>query len=540
MAKNRPPSNGHDTSWVRELILALLAAGSACIGVTLSYFNAREIYGERMQAVSRDAQALAAVARSNLVDRLRDLMTQAKAQANFSGDSSPDTGYYPRGTLLRNLFLWDGAFLRPLYGEVPTDERLLARVTEILNREEIRSGAARTQDEAPKIYFRNLPDTPVFVAFTEPFRRTDQSSAALSPYRRYRIVGLVVKSRMPSNLLGGEQEFRTDLELIQTDNPIEADGTPLDPEIPHWRVRVTSAFRQRQEEIMLQQLVFFGPVTGLCLAALVGMIWQLSRVVERERNLSELKSQFVANVSHELNTPLALIRLYAETLTEGRIADEQTRLKYFHVIFRESNRLGYLIENLLEYSRGGATRGKPPFRVEDVGQLLREVYEAYRLDLDHQGVHHALVIEPDLPRINMDRHALTQALLNLMNNAVKYSEDEKDLLVEAMRETRRGAAGVLISVHDRGIGVPPEDRFRIFEGFYRVNRPQVLERRGAGLGLALVKQTVENHGGQVWVEPRLTKGSTFRIFLPGVQADPAKDTPTSLIEAMPDSAPREV
>ena len=150
----------------------------------------------------------------------------------------------------------------------------------------------------------------------------------------------------------------------------------------------------------------------------------------------------------------------------------------------------------------------------EVGRVVREVYDMFRPQLEEARFEHEVSIAPNLPEVAADRDALSQILVNLINNAIKYSADDKYLLVEAASDVRRGRRGVLISVHDRGIGIRPEDRAMVTEGFFRANDPQVRQRGGTGLGLALVKRMVETHGGSVDVESRLVKGTTFRVFLP--------------------------
>ena len=150
----------------------------------------------------------------------------------------------------------------------------------------------------------------------------------------------------------------------------------------------------------------------------------------------------------------------------------------------------------------------------DVGEVVRSTYESYRFDLEHHGFEHHLTVADDLPAIHADADAVSQAVLNLMSNALKYYEDERYLTVSVTPETRRGRHGVLISVEDHGIGLRPETRRHLFEGFYRVSDDRVRKRRGAGLGLAVVKHIVDAHGGSIDVESRLVKGSTFRVFLP--------------------------
>lgn len=233
--------------------------------------------------------------------------------------------------------------------------------------------------------------------------------------------------------------------------------------------------------------------------------------VRRELHLSRLKSDFVANVSHELKTPLALIRLFAETLEMGRVPGEEKAQQYYRVINKESQRLTQLINNILDFSRIEAGRREYRLAPADVSRIVNEVVEAYRFQIEQQGFTLEVEVEEGLPRVTADKEALAQALLNLMNNALKYTRDEKYLKLEV---ARRGDEQVAVSVTDRGIGVAKGEQKKIFEKFYRAEDSLVHETKGSGLGLSLVQHIMEAHGGSVEVESTPGKGSRFTLVLP--------------------------
>ncbi len=340
----------------------------------------------------------------------------------------------------------------------------------------------------------------------------------------------VLDRQMAGDRVGVEQVLPGGASTRRRALPWHEDLAPLAPFL--W-MKPTPVFVDRQFHVVRTQTALFIVGMLLVMGALAAIIWGMWRVLQREIALSQLKQAFVADVSHELKTPLSLIRLFAETLLSGRVPTEEKKREYYEVITRESDRLTHLINNILDFARIDAGRKRYELQPADIGELVRETYEAYRLQLDHDGFEHYLVIADDLPEIACDRDAIAQALINLINNAVKYTEgDDKFLGIDVSRETRRGGHGVLISVSDRGIGIKPEDRNHLFTGFYRANDERVRQRRGAGLGLALVKHIVDAHGGIVDVESRLIKGSTFRIFLPAepprratASADLATDDP---------------
>jgi signal transduction histidine kinase len=281
-----------------------------------------------------------------------------------------------------------------------------------------------------------------------------------------------------------------------------------------WSLQPSAAFLQEQETLVFGQTLTYVALTALALLALLVAMWLLARAAKRDMALAQLKSNFVADVSHELKTPLAVIRLYAETLQSGRPLDETKRMEYYTVIERESTRLTNLIDNILDFARIEAGRQAYRFRPTDIAAVVRERYDAYRGQLDHQGFIHRLSIAESLPPVHADPEAIGQALLNLISNAVKYSADEKFLAVKVTADTRRDRQGVVISVEDHGIGISAADRARVFEGFFRADDGRVHLRGGTGLGLALVKNIVDAHGGVLSVESRLVKGTAFRLFLP--------------------------
>ena len=248
---------------------------------------------------------------------------------------------------------------------------------------------------------------------------------------------------------------------------------------------------------------------GLSLVLTVG-IWLTYRNVTKEMALARLKSDFVANVSHELRTPLSLIRLYAETLEMGRLTSPEKFQEYFRIIRKESERLSALINNILDFSRIEAGKKEYNFRETNLAELVRNTLESYRFQIEQKGFAFEEHIEGDLPPVRVDREAIARSLLNLVNNALKYSNEKKYLGVNLYR-----ADGLLkLEVVDHGIGIPRSDQPKIFEKFYRVGHPLVHNTKGSGLGLALVRHVVQAHGGQVWVESAPGKGSKFTIALP--------------------------
>ena len=240
-----------------------------------------------------------------------------------------------------------------------------------------------------------------------------------------------------------------------------------------------------------------------------GMIFAY-RNVSRELALAKVKSDFVSNVSHELRTPLSLIRLYAETLELGRISSSGKQQEYYEIIRKESERLSSLINNILDFSRIEAGKKEYSFRETDMADLVRTTLDSYRFEIEQNGFQFEQKIDNNVPPLRVDREAIARSLLNLVNNAVKYSGTEKYLGVHLYRRND----GVNLEVVDHGIGIPAKEQLKIFEKFYRVGDPLVHNTKGSGLGLSLVRHIVQAHGGVVAVESAPGRGSKFIITLP--------------------------
>jgi signal transduction histidine kinase len=255
-------------------------------------------------------------------------------------------------------------------------------------------------------------------------------------------------------------------------------------------------------------------ILGFLSLMIIGGLVLTKHIVSKEMALARLKSDFVSNVSHELRTPLALIRLYAETLELGRITTQEKKQQYYRIIRKESERLTALINNILDFSRIEAGRKEYEFRNTDIAELVRNTLESYRYQIEQQGFAFEESIDSNLPAVPVDREAIARALVNLVNNALKYSSEEKFLGVKLYREN----SVVKLEVADHGIGIARRDLSKIFEKFYRAGDPLVHNTKGSGLGLSLVRHITHAHGGEIAVESIPGKGSKFTLSLPLVSA----------------------
>ncbi|MFY9340882.1 MAG: HAMP domain-containing sensor histidine kinase [Planctomycetota bacterium] len=258
----------------------------------------------------------------------------------------------------------------------------------------------------------------------------------------------------------------------------------------------------------------------LSVTALGGALWSW-RSVSRERELAALKIDLVSRVSHELKTPLALVRMYGETLGMGRARDGNQAAEFGSIIAREAGRLTTLINRILDFSRQQAgTLSYAPAPI-DLGELLRSVAAAYTPHLEARGV----ILIDSLPlgiTVACDANAAESAVVNLLENAAKYGRDddvehEVELVLERLGDT------AVIEVRDRGRGIPPGEFDRVFDGFYRASNAG--EVRGAGLGLSLVRHFARAHGGDIQAVARDGGGTVMRLVLPRAQTN--RDIPST-------------
>jgi two-component system phosphate regulon sensor histidine kinase PhoR len=225
--------------------------------------------------------------------------------------------------------------------------------------------------------------------------------------------------------------------------------------------------------------------------------------------LASMKSDFVAAVTHELKTPVASIRLVGDTLANGRYNSPTTVREYAGLLSVEASRLGNSIDNLLTYARYSSSPAASSTELADVGpaDLVEDALQGLRPVLANQEFDLVIDVPPDLPQVCVDRPAMIQALDNIVDNAIKYSTNEKHLAVKG----RATARSVTLTVRDRGTGIASKDLSRVFERFYRGGKATV---SGSGLGLPIAKRIVESHGGRIEVRSAVGSGTEVDVTLP--------------------------
>jgi signal transduction histidine kinase len=281
--------------------------------------------------------------------------------------------------------------------------------------------------------------------------------------------------------------------------------------LPGWRVVAApsreNAFTTIQRFIVWEYLLV-AALLGLSMFALALAL----RLAVQQVEVAALKSSFLANVTHELKTPLAMIRMASETLELGRVRNEEDSKRFLATIGRECRRLTHMINNVLDFAKIEEGKREFFFAPGDLRKVVRDTLEVFEPQLKQGGFDLTVELPEAMPPVEMDSQAITQCIINLVDNAMKYSQDHKQI---GLRVSANGTARV--EVEDRGIGVPARDQERIFEKFTRAETGLVHNVKGSGLGLALVRHIARAHGGDVTLKSVPGEGSTFTLELPLTQ-----------------------
>ena len=285
---------------------------------------------------------------------------------------------------------------------------------------------------------------------------------------------------------------------------------PLAPSLPHWQVAMyvldPPLTAQSGHSFFLLSILLLSIFVAAIILGGSLLTWQ----AHRNMISAQQKTSFVSNVSHELKTPLTSIRMFAELLREDRIKDPEKKGHYLKVIVAESQRLTRLVNNVLDFSRLEQGRKQYHIKELELAGYLRYVVETQRLRVQEAGMELDNQIPEMECKIQSDEDAIEQVILNLMDNAIKYASEGKELSVHLSPQQDR----LKVRVMDRGPGVPPKHRTRIFDKFHRVDSSLTSRHPGSGLGLSIARTIMRDLNGDLLYEPREGGGSCFTVLIP--------------------------
>lgn len=246
-------------------------------------------------------------------------------------------------------------------------------------------------------------------------------------------------------------------------------------------------------------LLAFGLILGVILVV---------RDISRERKLSQLQTDFVSSISHELKTPLTSIHLFTESILLNRVKDNKTKKEYLNIILKETSRLMRLINNMLDFSKAEQGNLKLNFKETNISELVQSAIDELDQWIKDKGFIINKKIENDL-LANVDPDSLLQAIFNLMSNAIRYSDKVKEIYIRVKKVENY----IYIETEDKGIGIPEDEINLIFTKFYQIDDIKMITGKGSGLGLTVTKEIIEAHGGKIVVKSKVNAGSTFTIIL---------------------------
>ena len=331
-----------------------------------------------------------------------------------------------------------------------------------------------------------------------------------------RVILLFQATTMPARMASWVpgQTLPADVHLALLPPGKEADksllSTSAGPSTPGWKLALSFKDQRFLDAAVDARIASYVWIGTLVLVSAVVFALLLVRLLRRQLALTQLRNDLVANVTHELKTPLSSMRLLVDTLLNSPQLNEQTAREYLQLIATENLRLSRLIDNFLTFSR--IERNKYTFRFNSVPamKLVEAAAASVRERFSVAGYHFDVQAPAELPQVVADSDAIVTALVNLLDNAYKYSGDEKQITLSAQAQN----GSVRFAVKDNGVGLSPRDTKRIFKRFYQVDQKMSRTGGGCGLGLSIVKFIVAAHDGEIRVESRPGEGSTFTVTLP--------------------------
>ena len=278
---------------------------------------------------------------------------------------------------------------------------------------------------------------------------------------------------------------------------------------PNYQIGI-SLVGQTIEDLVKERALTNIILIGLLTIVLLLGVWIVYRNIKKEVELAQIKSDFVSNVSHELRTPLSLISMFSETLEMDRVKTDEKKKEYYSIISQEANRLSKIVNSILNFSKMEAGKRQYNFVDSYLNDVAENVYRSYKFHLEQKGFTFSIVKDESIPIIKIDEEAISEAIVNLVDNAVKYSNTNKEIIIRTGMENNNA----YVEVEDKGIGIPEKDQKKVFEKFFRVGSANVHNVKGSGIGLSIVKHIVDAHKGKIELSSELNKGSKFRLLFP--------------------------
>ena len=312
-------------------------------------------------------------------------------------------------------------------------------------------------------------------------------------------ISVVLRSTLSGNVIFGAAGE-------DTEKPIITDF--FSENFPPWKLELFQS-KDGRTGFFLYKNIFFWTILALLVIVFFGS-GLIIRTIVHEMQLLNLKSEFIASVSHEFKTPLTAMGAILERLLNDEVKDPKKTKEYYRILSHDSDKLKRLVKNVLDFTK--IEDGKREYRLieVDIGRLARQEVENFQKENQIVGFSVDVMIDDDIPPVPADEEALSQALHNILDNAAKFSGQEKNIQVRIIR--RKGI--VEIAVQDRGVGIPENEQKKVFEKFYRGRRASSVSPTGTGLGLTLVKHIMDAHGGDVVIKSRPGKGTCVSLILP--------------------------